>query len=307
MNKQSITIATRQSALALWQANAVKTALLQLNPELSINLLKLSTRGDEILDKSLEKIGGKGLFIKELEIALLDGRADLAVHSMKDVPATWPSGLTLAAICQREDARDVLVTKQDHNLAALARGAVIGTSSLRRQCQIKALRPDLNTKLLRGNVNSRLEKLDKGDYDAIILAAAGLKRLQLEHHIQQYFTLQQCIPAPGQGALGLECRDNDHELLALIKALDDASTRVCVLAERAVSQALGGNCQTPLAAHAQLFNQQLKLCAMVGYHDGRQMICEEICGPQQEAISLGQTLAQRLIKRGALTILKHYA
>lgn len=297
--KNRIRIATRKSPLALWQANYVKDELLRHHPALQIELLPMTTRGDKILDSPLAKVGGKGLFVKELEEALLRSEADLAVHSMKDVPVEFPSGLCLATICKREDPRDAFVSNHFAAIEELPEGARVGTSSLRRQCQLRARRPDLQVLDLRGNVNSRLAKLDAGDYDAILLAAAGLKRLGLEQRITSLIACSESLPANGQGAVGIECRSDDQELLSLLAALEDHPTRQRVLAERAMNRHLQGGCQVPIGAYAELEGEELWLRGLVGAMDGQQIIRAEIRGPASQAESLGETLATRLIAQGA--------
>ncbi|MDA1118590.1 MAG: hydroxymethylbilane synthase, partial [Proteobacteria bacterium] len=247
-----LTIATRRSRLALWQAEHVKQRLQALHAGLAVELLPLSTRGDELLEVSLEKVGGKGLFIKELEHAMAQGRADLAVHSMKDVPAQLPAGFRLAAILEREDARDALVCSRYASLAQLPQGARVGTSSLRRAAQVAARYPGVSLLMLRGNVETRLAKLDRGEYDAILLAAAGLKRLGLESRIRALLPVEECLPAPGQAALGIECLDARADVIRLLAPLEHAPSAACVRAERAVSLALGGSCTIPLGAYAEL-------------------------------------------------------
>lgn len=303
MANRIIRIATRKSLLALWQANHVKDRLEQLHPDVTVELVPMTTKGDVLLDTPLSKIGGKGLFIKELEQAMLDGRADIAVHSMKDVPVEFPEGLGLTVICEREDPRDAFVSNQYPGLEALPAGAVVGTASLRRECQIRARRPDLVVKTLRGNVQTRLRKLDEGEYDAIILAAAGLKRLELEDRITGLLSPEESLPANGQGAVGIECRLDDAELLALLTPLDHAPTRLRVLAERAMNQGLQGGCQVPIGAYAELEDDKLWLRGLVGKPDGSQMIFDEITGLASQGEALGTELAKRLLARGADKIL----
>lgn len=303
MANRIIRIATRKSLLALWQANHVKDRLEQLHPDVTVELVPMTTKGDVLLDTPLSKIGGKGLFIKELEQAMLDGRADIAVHSMKDVPVEFPEGLGLTVICEREDPRDAFVSNQYPGLEALPAGAVVGTASLRRECQIRARRPDLVVKTLRGNVQTRLRKLDESEYDAIILAAAGLKRLELEDRITGLLSPEESLPANGQGAVGIECRLDDAELLALLAPLDHAPTRLRVLAERAMNQGLQGGCQVPIGAYAELEDDKLWLRGLVGKPDGSQMIFDEITGLASQGEALGAELAKRLLARGADKIL----
>ncbi len=299
-----IRIATRKSPLALWQAEFVKAELQKHHPGLAVELVTMTTRGDKILDTPLAKVGGKGLFVKELEVAMLEGRADIAVHSMKDVPMEFPDGLGLATICEREDPRDAFVSNHHASLAALPKGAVVGTSSLRRQCQLRRLRPDLQIKDLRGNVNSRLAKLDAGDYDALILASAGLIRLGFQARIQEFLAPEVLLPAAGQGAVGIECRLDDAATLALLKPLNHAPTATRVLAERALNRRLQGGCQVPIAGFAELDGEQLRLRALVGSVDGQQVLTDEISGLAAEAETLGVQVAERLLAAGAETILR---
>ncbi|ENW06380.1 MULTISPECIES: hydroxymethylbilane synthase [Acinetobacter] len=301
---KTLKIATRQSPLALWQAEHIRFRLNELYPDLTVELVKFVTQGDKILDTPLAKIGGKGLFVKELEAALLDGRADLAVHSMKDVPMHLPENLSLAVICEREDPLDAFVSNQYSNFDELPLGAKVGTSSLRRKCQILQLRPDLEIIDLRGNVGTRLSKLDDGLYDAIILASAGLKRLGLADRIRHSLDPVVSLPAVGQGALGLECRENDHELLALIQPLQHQETSICVRAERAFNAYLEGGCQVPIAGYATLVNAQLKIEGRVGSVDGKTLLKETLEGSADEAEQLGEQLAQRLLAQGAGELLK---
>lgn len=301
---KTLKIATRQSPLALWQAEHIRFRLNELYPDLTVELVKFVTQGDKILDTPLAKIGGKGLFVKELEAALLDGRADLAVHSMKDVPMHLPENLSLAVICEREDPLDAFVSNQYSNFDELPLGAKVGTSSLRRKCQILQLRPDLEIIDLRGNVGTRLSKLDDGLYDAIILASAGLKRLGLADRIRHSLDPVISLPAVGQGALGLECRENDQELLALIQPLQHQETSICVRAERAFNAYLEGGCQVPIAGYATLVNAQLKIEGRVGSVDGKTLLKEALEGSADEAEQLGEQLAQRLLAQGAGELLK---
>lgn len=303
-----IRIATRQSPLALWQAHYVKDALQAAHPGLEVELVTMVTRGDIILDTPLAKVGGKGLFVKELEVAMLEGRADLAVHSMKDVPVDFPEGLGLVTICEREDPRDAFVSNQYTSLDELPQGAVVGTCSLRRQCQLKEARPDLVIKELRGNVGTRLGKLDAGEYDAIILAAAGLKRLKLEQRIRSLIEPEQSLPAVGQGAVGIECRLDDERLHKLLAPLSHADTTDRVLCERAMNLTLEGGCQVPIGSYALLDGDNLWLRALVGEPDGSLIVRGEIRGPRQDAERLGVELANQLLDDGARDILtKLYA
>ncbi|MBA8781643.1 MULTISPECIES: hydroxymethylbilane synthase [Aeromonas] len=303
MAARTLRIATRKSPLALWQANFVKDRLEALHPDLQVELVPMSTQGDKILDTPLAKVGGKGLFVKELETAMLEGRADIAVHSMKDVPVEFPDGLGLHTICEREDPRDAFVSNHFNQIDELPQGAVVGTSSLRRQCQLRAARPDLVIRDLRGNVNTRLAKLDAGEYDAIILAAAGLKRLEMAHRIAAFIEPEQSLPANGQGAVGIECRLDDHELHALLAPLEHPETRIRVLTERAMNRALQGGCQVPIGAYALVQGEEVWLRGLVGSPDGSRVIRDEIRGPLAEGEALGHTLAQRLLAAGADVIL----
>ncbi|PHS83029.1 porphobilinogen deaminase [Aeromonas dhakensis] len=303
MAARTLKIATRKSPLAMWQANFVKDRLEALYPELQVELVPMSTQGDKILDTPLAKVGGKGLFVKELETAMLEGRADIAVHSMKDVPVEFPEGLGLHTICEREDPRDAFVSNRFTAIDELPQGAVVGTSSLRRQCQLRAARPDLVIRDLRGNVNTRLAKLDAGEYDAIILAAAGLKRLEMAHRITAFIEPEQSLPANGQGAVGIECRLDDHELHALLAPLEHPETRIRVLTERAMNRALQGGCQVPIGAYALVEGEEVWLRGLVGSPDGSRVIRDEIRGPLADGEALGHTLAQRLLADGADVIL----
>ncbi|EEW06055.1 hydroxymethylbilane synthase [Vibrio mimicus] len=304
MTETPIRIATRQSPLALWQANYVKDALMAAHPGLKVELVTMVTRGDVILDTPLAKVGGKGLFVKELEVAMLEGRADLAVHSMKDVPVDFPQGLGLVTICEREDPRDAFVSNTYAKIDDLPSGAVVGTCSLRRQCQLKAARPDLVIKELRGNVGTRLSKLDAGEYDAIILAAAGLKRLGLESRIRNFIEPEQSLPAVGQGAVGIECRLDDQRVRELLVPLNHTDTADRVRCERAMNLTLQGGCQVPIGSYALLDGDEIWLRALVGEPDGSQIVRGEIRGPRSEAEQLGITLAEQLLGQGAKEILE---
>ncbi len=304
MTQKSLKIATRQSPLALWQANYVKDLLQQLYPDLNVELVPMVTKGDVILDSPLAKIGGKGLFVKELENALLNKEADIAVHSMKDVPMQFPEGLGLAVICKREDPRDAFVSNSYRTLAELPQGAVVGTSSLRRQCQLKTLRPDLEIRSLRGNVGTRLSKLDNGDYDAIILASAGLIRLGLAERIASFIDVEQSLPAAGQGAVGIECRTDDVAVQQLLAPLADAETTSCVLAERAMNNRLQGGCQVPIGGYAVLRDGELYLRALVGSVDGSTIIRAEGKSAVENADVLGVQIAEQLLAQGADKILQ---
>ncbi|KZN60284.1 hydroxymethylbilane synthase [Pseudoalteromonas luteoviolacea] len=298
-----VRIATRKSALALWQAEYVKAQLEHYHSGLVVELVPMSTKGDKILDTPLAKIGGKGLFVKELEQAMLEGRADIAVHSMKDVPVDFPEGLTLHTICEREDPRDAFVSNQYQHIDELPEGAVVGTSSLRRQCQIREMRPDLKIKDLRGNVNTRLAKLDAGEFDAIILAAAGLIRLEMAERIASYVSVEQSLPANGQGAVGIECRSDDTRVQSLLAPLEHAPTRARVLAERAMNRHLEGGCQVPIGAYAELQGDQIYLRGLVGAVDGSTILRAEKTGALQQPEALGVELAESLLAQGADKIL----
>jgi hydroxymethylbilane synthase len=299
-----IRIATRKSPLALWQARHVATLLERAHPGLGVELCEMSTQGDKLLDTPLAKIGGKGLFVKELEQSLLEGRADLAVHSMKDVPVELPAGLCLPVVLAREEPCDALVSNRYRTFDELPPGARVGTSSLRRQAQLHARRPDLAIETLRGNVGTRLKRLDDGRFDAIVLACAGLIRLGLEDRIAQVLGPSVCVPAIGQGAIGIECREGDEATRRLIDVLDDAATHVCIAAERAVNARLEGGCQVPIAAHATLDGDTLHLSALVGRPDGSEIVRGQSSGPAREAEAIGLALADDLLARGARDILQ---
>ncbi|MAD01246.1 hydroxymethylbilane synthase [Pseudomonas abyssi] len=296
-------IATRKSALALWQAEYVKARLEQLDPSVAVSLVPMVSRGDQLLDSPLAKIGGKGLFVKELETAMLNDEADLAVHSMKDVPMQFPEGLGLYAICEREDPRDAFVSNHYADLDALPAGSVVGTSSLRRQAQIMARRPDLQIRFLRGNVNTRLAKLDAGEYDAIVLATAGLLRLGFDARIRYPMPPEVSLPAGGQGAVGIECRSSDTELQALLVQLNDEDSALRVRAERALNTRLNGGCQVPIACYAERENGELWLRGLVGDPDGQRMLRAEARGPEAEPEALGIAVAEDLLAQGAQAIL----
>jgi len=303
MTTKTIRIATRHSPLAMWQANFVKDELLKFHPDLIVELLPMKTKGDIILDTPLAKVGGKGLFVKELEVAMLEGRADIAVHSMKDVPVDFPEGLGLTTICERDDPRDALVSNNFSSIEQLPLNAVVGTCSLRRQCQLRELRPDIIIKDLRGNVNTRLRKLDEGEYDAIILAAAGLIRLGMQDRIAHFIEPETSLPAVGQGAVGIECRLNDQQTIDLLKSLEHHETRVRVTAERAMNLALQGGCQVPIGSYSVLENNELFLRGLVGSVDGTNIIRKEITGKPEHAEQMGLTLAKQLLASGAKQIL----
>jgi len=296
-------IATRQSPLALWQAHYVKDRLMACHPGLNVELVPMVTKGDVILDTPLAKVGGKGLFVKELELALLDNRADIAVHSMKDVPVEFPLGLGLVTICEREDPRDAFVSNRYDSLDALPEGSIVGTSSLRRQCQIAARRPDLIIRSLRGNVGTRLGKLDNGEYDAIILAVAGLKRLGLESRVRVALPAELSLPAVGQGAVGIECRMDDDRTRQLLAPLNHVETAIRVKAERAMNTRLEGGCQVPIGSYAEIVEGEIWLRALVGSPDGAQMVRGERRGKPEEAEQMGVSLADELLANGARDIL----
>ncbi|MGB5178461.1 MAG: hydroxymethylbilane synthase [Gammaproteobacteria bacterium] len=303
MSTSLIRIATRKSPLALWQAEHVRERLLALHPGLQVELLTMSTQGDRILDSPLAKIGGKGLFVKELEQGMLDGRADLAVHSMKDVPAELPKGLCIGAILEREDPRDAFVSNQYTSVDDLPAGARVGTSSLRRQCQLRAARPDLQLLDLRGNVGTRLGKLDDGAYDAIVLACAGLKRLGLSARISRELTPEEMLPAIAQGVIGIECRVGDERINSLIEPLNHVETRQRTEAERAMNAAMAGGCQAPVAGYSVLTDGVIELRGLVGRPDGSQVIRGDVRGSPGHAAALGKQLADDLMTRGARSIL----
>lgn len=297
-----LVIATRRSRLALWQAGHIKQRLEALHRGLAVELLALSTRGDELIDRRLDQAGGKGLFVKELEQAMSDARADLAVHSIKDVPAELPPGFVLAATTSREDPRDVFVSRRFRSLGEMPSGASVGTSSLRRSAQIAERHPQLEIRLLRGNVDTRLAKLDRGEYDAIVLAAAGLERLGLAARATAHLEIDEMLPAPGQGALGIECLASRGELAALLAPLADAATAACVRAERTVSRALGGSCSLPLAAYAQ-GSERMRLRALVASGDGRRVVRCDLEGSAADPEALGERAAAALRAQGAEEIL----
>lgn len=292
-------IATRKSPLAIWQANWVKQSLEQIYPNISISLLALTTTADRLTSSSLMEVGGKGLFVKELEEALLDKRADIAVHSMKDVPITFPEGLVLSVICERHDARDVFISNHFPSWKLLPSHATVGTSSLRRQSQFYALRSDVKIIPLRGNVHSRLERIDNEALDGIILAAAGLQRLNLHHRIQDYFTIQELLPAAGQGALGIECRQEDEAIQKIISPLQHTNTSFCVIAERAMCKALNGNCQTPIGAYAEIEDGKLFLQGIVASRNGQCLLRAERKESLDNAETLGKKVADDLLNQGA--------
>ena len=303
MTESSLRIATRKSPLALWQANHVREALLARNPGLKVELLTMTTQGDKILDTPLAKVGGKGLFVKELELGMLEGRADLAVHSMKDVPVEFPDRLGLAAVLPREDPRDVLISNRFSSIDELPDGARVGTSSLRRQCQLRARRSDFQILDLRGNVNTRLKKLDEGAYDAILLAAAGVRRMGWESRITELLPPEQFLPAIGQGAIGIEIRLDDERVAGLVAQLNDPRTATRIAAERALNERLQGGCQVPIAGYSEISHGVIVLRALVGRPDGSELVQGVISGKPEDAEELGQVLADDLLSRGAREIL----
>ena len=303
MSRQ-VRIATRRSRLALWQAEHVAARLATAHPGLVVSLVPIVTEGDRIQDRSLAAEGGKGLFIKELESALQEGRADIAVHSMKDMPSELPPGFVIGAALERGDPRDAFISPRHEALAALPRGARIGTSSLRRQCQLLHARPDVEIVVLRGNVETRLRKLDAGDCDATILAVAGLERLGLQARVRAALTSQQMLSAVGQGVIGIECAAGKDEILALIRPLEHADSRTALDAERAFAARLGGSCTSPIAAHATIDGHTLSLRGLVGSPDGRSIFSDGISGPATDAVRLGAALAGRLLDAGAGDFLK---
>ncbi|WP_372758178.1 hydroxymethylbilane synthase [Litorivivens sp.] len=300
---RTVRIATRESLLALWQAEYIKAELQRHHPGLDVELVGMTTRGDQLLDSPLSKIGGKALFVKELEQAMLEGRADMAVHSMKDVPMHFPAGLELAVICEREDPRDAFVSNRFANVDDLPQGACVGTSSLRRECQLRARRPDLVVRSLRGNVQTRLRKLDEGEFDAVVLAAAGLIRLQLEERIASFLDEDLSLPAVGQGAVGVEVRSDDTELKQLLAPLNHSDTDLRVRAERAMNNRLEGGCQVPIAGFALLEGDQLWLRGRVGAPDGTTLLEAEARGASSQPEALGRAVAEALLSQGAGDIL----
>ncbi len=302
-----IRIATRKSALALWQAEHVADRLRQLDDVNDVELVPLSTRGDEILDRSLQKIGGKGLFIKELEVAMQQGDADIAVHSMKDVPAEMPEGFCVAAVLDRANHADAFVSANYASLGDLPDAARVGSSSLRRQAQLRMIRPDLVIEPLRGNVNTRLAKLEAGEYDAIILAAAGLERLGLQHHIRQQFATDEMLPAAAQGVIGIECLSEREDLRAVLARLEDAETAKTTVAERAVALTLQANCQSPVATYATIADDRLELTALVALPDGSRSLRDSRVGPASDAERIGRELAATLLEQGAGELLEQAA
>lgn len=295
----SIIIATRESPLALWQAEHVQALLRERYPEKDVKLLGMTTKGDQILDKTLSKIGGKGLFVKELEVAMQEGSAHLAVHSLKDVPMELPEGFVLAAVSSREDSRDAFVSPRYETLESMPAGSVVGTASLRRELMLRSKFPHLVVKPVRGNVGTRLRKLDSGEYDALIMASAGLKRLGLEERIREIISDEISLPSPGQGALGLECLADDEKTREAVAFINDEQTRACCLAERAVSRALGGSCQVPLAAYATITDSTMRLRALIGDHTTGELVATEQTGPWTEYERLASEAVEALLKQGA--------
>ena len=304
--KKNIRIATRTSQLALWQAYYVRDKLQSLYQDLEVEIIEIVSQGDKTLDIPLSTVGGKGLFLKELEVSLLEGKSDIAVHSMKDVTVELPAGLEITVICPREDPRDAFVSNNFSSIHDLPKGAVIGTCSLRRRCQIKANFPHLEVKNLRGNVNTRLGRLDNGDYDALVLAASGLIRLEFQHRIAQFLPTNLCLPAVGQGAVGIECRQDDLETNALIASLGDRDATLRVTAERAANAKLGGGCHVPVAVFSELINNKMTIRGMVGECDGSKVLTAQSAAVVQDveqAIAIGEDVAADLIKQGAKEIL----
>ena len=302
-----VRIATRRSRLAVWQAEHVAARLVAAHPGLVVSLLAIATEGDRILDRTLAAVGGKGLFIKELETAMLAGNADIAVHSMKDMPAVLPSGLIIGAALERADPRDAFISPRHDSFASLPHGARVGTSSLRRQSQLRHARPDLEILVLRGNVETRLRKLDAGEFDATVLATAGLERLGLDDRIRERLSPQQMLPAVGQGVIGIECPESNTGIHALLASLEHAGTRIRLDAERAFAGRLGGSCQSPIAAYAELTGDTLQLRGLVASPDGATVFADGITGPAQDAVSLGTVLAERLLDAGAGPLLRSLA
>lgn len=295
----SIIIATRESPLALWQAEHVQALLRERYPEKDVKLLGMTTKGDQILDKTLSKIGGKGLFVKELEVAMQEGSAHLAVHSLKDVPMELPEGFVLAAVSSREDPRDAFVSPRYETLESMPAGSVVGTASLRRELMLRSKFPHLVVKPVRGNVGTRLRKLDSGEYDALIMASAGLKRLGIEERIREIISDEISLPSPGQGALGFECLADDEKTREAVAFINDEQTRACCLAERAVSRALGGSCQVPLAAYATIADSTMRLRALIGDHTTGELVATEQTGPWTEYERLASEAVEALLKQGA--------
>mgnify|MGYP001297870776 CR=1 FL=1 len=302
---KTIRIATRKSPLAMWQAEHIRNALLSVHSNIEVVLIGLTTKGDKFIDSPLAKLGGKGLFVKELENKILDKTADIAVHSMKDVPVFLPEGLQIGAILDRDDPRDAFVSNKYDSLTDLPENSIIGTSSLRRQCQLLEKRPDLQIKSLRGNVNTRLSRLDEKKYDAIILAAAGLKRLNLKDRISSYLDKSEFLPAIGQGIIGIECRNDDSYIKDLLEPLHNKKTEICLTAERSMNKGLDGGCQVPIGGHANLKQEDICLKGLVGSIDGKKIIRAEKTGPKNKMAEIGNLLAKELLENGADEILKN--
>lgn len=298
-----IIIATRKSQLALWQAEYVRERIREMDASVEVELLPMSTQGDKILDVPLAKIGGKGLFLKELETAILEKRADIAVHSMKDVPMEFPQGLQLTAICKREDPRDAFVSNRYENFQSLPEGARVGTSSLRRKAQLAHARPDLHFVDLRGNIQTRMKKLDDGEYDAIILAAAGLLRMKQQQRIREYLSESLSLPAGGQGAVGIESRSSDQNINRLLEKLTDKNSWDCVMAERALNTKLQGGCQVPIAAFATVSGENLSIKALVASSDGKEILFAKAAGDRKDYWQIGEQAAQSLLDQGAKRLL----
>jgi hydroxymethylbilane synthase len=306
MSKSSLRIITRESPLAMWQAEFVQNRLMNLFPNINITIMGITTQADQLLDASLENLGGKGAFVKELEIALLNGDADIAVHSMKDVVVDLPESLSIPVILKRTHPGDSFISNNCNSLNKLPMGSVVGTSSLRRECQLNSYRSDLIIRNIRGNVGTRLGKMDDGEYDALILATAGLTRLGLDERIRHELSQQIMMPAIGQGALGIEIRTDDADTLNCIKKLNDRETFLCVSAERMVNKCLNGGCHSPIAAHAVIENESISISALVGSADGKQIIQSEVSGPAQSALELGNKVGVLLLEKGAERILKEF-
>jgi hydroxymethylbilane synthase len=306
MKENHIVITTRESPLALCQTEWVKNQMAARYADIKIGMLGVTTQADKLLSISLAQVGGKGLFVKELEQALLEKRADIAVHSMKDMPMEYPAGLCVPVVCEREDVRDVFISNRYQSLSDLPKGSSIGTSSLRRQSQLKAIRPDLMIESLRGNVNTRLKRLDEGDFDAIILAAAGMKRLGLAERITSFLSIEEILPAVGQGALALECREDDIQVQARIQFLNHLPSTYCVTAERAMCRELGGGCQVPVAAYAEIKNQKILLRGLVGSVDGKTILRAQYQSDLDQAVQIGKQVAENLLQQGADKILREF-
>ncbi|HVN42319.1 MAG TPA: hydroxymethylbilane synthase [Steroidobacteraceae bacterium] len=301
---QTIRIATRRSPLALWQAEHVATLLRAAHPRLLVELVPMTTQGDRVQDRALAAVGGKGLFVKELEVAMQDGRADIAVHSMKDVPSELPPGFRIAAVLPRANPRDAFISRRYRRFVELPAGARVGTSSPRRQAQLRHARPDLRLELLRGNVDTRLRRLDEGGLDAILLACAGLERLGIAHHVTEELDLDLCLPAVGQGVIGIECRDADASSIEALTALHDETTFTRLRAERAFAATLGGSCHSPIAAHATLDGGTLTVRGFIGAPEGQEVYLDRLAGQPAEADRLGRTLAERMQNAGAGALLE---